>query len=168
MPKKQVIKLVLFAIFFVTLIILKLLTPLGKQMTSENLQLLFEPLGGWGIMLFILVFSLGIILQIPGIIFITAAVPIFGGWMGPLIAYIGSIAAVTASFYFARSIGGNALAQIKNEKIQNILIKVESNPVKTIVTLRLMMWVAPPLNYALAFTKVPVRQYIWGLSLIHI
>ncbi|MEZ5004281.1 MAG: VTT domain-containing protein [Chitinophagales bacterium] len=165
MPRKQVVKLFLFAAFIIIAFAVKLFTPIGQQMTIENLQLFFEPLGFWGIALFIIAFCLAIILQLPGVIFIGAAIPLFGTVMGPVVAYVGSLAAVIASFFFARSMGGNAMAHIKSARVQKLLLKVESKPIKTIIILRLMMWVAPPLNYALAFSKIPVQQYIYGSAI---
>lgn len=165
MPKKQLYKLIGFLILIVTLFILKQFTPLGEKMTIEFMQSVFEPLGPWGIAIYLAVFCVGIILQLPGILFIAASIPIFGNLTGTLVAYSGSVLAVVASFYFARVIGGNALAHIKNQRVQNILGKVERNPVKTIIVLRSFMWVSPPLNYALAFSTVSSRTYIIGSAL---
>ncbi|MEZ5009926.1 MAG: VTT domain-containing protein [Chitinophagales bacterium] len=165
MPRKQVIKLFLFAAFIIIAFAIKLFTPLGKQMTIENLQLFIEPLGIWGIALFIVAFCLAIIFQLPGVIFIGASIPLFGSVLGPIVAYLGSLAAVIASFYFARSMGGNAMAHIKSERIQRILLRVETKPIKTIILLRLLMWVAPPLNYALAFSKITTQKYIYGSAI---
>lgn len=165
MPRKQKIKLIIFAVFIACIFVVKLFTPYGKEMTVENLQLFFEPLGWWGIAIFILAFCLGMILQLPGIVFIGASIPLFGNFLGPFVAYFGSLAAVIASFYFARLIGGNALSEVKSKKVRNMLNKVELSPVKTIAMLRLLLWVAPPLNYALAFSKVTTRKYIWGSAI---
>ncbi len=165
MPRNQLIKLIIFVVFLIVVLAVKFFTPYGKQMTIEYLQLIFEPMGWWGIALFISAFCVSIILQLPGIVFIGAAIPLFGTFMGPLVAYFGSLAAVIVSFYFARSMGGNALAQVKSKRIQNMLNKVEDYPIKTIFILRLVMWVAPPLNYALAFSKVTTKNYIWASAL---
>jgi uncharacterized membrane protein YdjX (TVP38/TMEM64 family) len=165
MSRSQIIKLSLFLVFIVTLFAIKQFTPIGDKMTIENLQLLFEPMGNWGIALFVAIFIVGIVLQLPGFIFIGASVVIFGSLLGTIVAYSSSVLAVIVSFYFARMIGGNALAQIKSHRVQNILNKLEENPVKTIIILRSVMWIAPPLNYALAFSKVSTRKYIIGSAI---
>jgi len=165
MSRNQVIKLALFGVFVVTLFILKLFTPLGEQMTIANLQATFEPLGTWGIALFIVIFIVGIVLQLPGIVFIGASVLLFGVFLGTIVAYSSSVLAVIVSFYFARMIGGNALGQIKSVRVQNILSKLDKDPIRTIIILRSLMWIAPPLNYALAFSNVSSRKYIIGSAI---
>lgn len=165
MSRNQVIKLSLFGAFVVALFIIKLFTPLGEQMTIENLQTSFEPLGSWGIALFIVIFIVGIVLQLPGIVFIGASVLLFGTFLGTVVAYGSSVLAVIVSFYFARMIGGNAFSQIKSVRVQKILSKLERDPVITIIILRSLMWIAPPLNYALAFSKVTTRTYIIGSAI---
>ncbi len=162
MSRQQVIKLSLFFVFIITVFMIKQFTPIGDKMTIENMQLLFEPMGNWGIALFVAIFIVGLALQLPGFVLIGASVVLFGTILGTIIAYGSSVLAVIVSFYFARMIGGNALAEIKSHRVQNILNKLESNPVKTIIILRSVMWIAPPLNYALAFSKVSSRKYIIG------
>lgn len=162
MTKSKSLKLGIFIVFVVSLFVIKLFTPLGDSITIENLQQLFVPLGAWGIILYIVAFCIAIILQLPGIIFIAATIPIFGVYVGPFVAYFGSVAAIIVSFYFARSMGGNVLEEIKNKRIRKVLENVERAPFRTIVILRLLIWVSPPLNYALAFSKVNDVKYIWA------
>ncbi|MCP4122469.1 MAG: TVP38/TMEM64 family protein [Bacteroidetes bacterium] len=162
MDRSRKIKFGLFLTFVILLVVLKQFTPVGEMMTVENLRLWIEPLGYWGVIIFIIAFILGTIFQIPGVLFYSAAFLIFGNVMGGFIAYIGSVLAVIGSFYFARHMGGSALDQIKHPKIKTILQKLEQKPVLIIGLLRTFMWVSPPLNYALAFSKIPSRKYIIG------
>jgi len=162
MDQNRKIKIGLFLTFIVGLVCLKQFTPVGEFMTVENLRDWIEPLGYWGIFIFVMAFIVGTIFQIPGVLFYSAAFLIFGSVMGGIIAYIGSVLAVIGSFYFARHMGGSALDQIKHPKIRSILQKLEQKPVLIIGLLRTFMWVSPPLNYALAFSSIPSRKYIIG------
>ena len=159
------IKIATFFLLVVSFFLVKELTPVGEQMTVENLRLLIEPLGAWGIVIFLAAFMIGTVFQIPGILFYSAAFLIFGSLTGGIVAYVGSILAVTCSFYFARHMGGNVLDKIKNKRIRKLLFKLEQQPVLIIGILRTFMWVSPPLNYALAFSKIPSRKYIIGSTI---
>ena len=165
MSSKQKIRIAIFVVILAVLFYVKQFTPVGDQMTAENLRALIEPLGFVGVLLFILLFAVGTIIQVPGWLFYSTAFIIFGSLKGGMIAYVGSVTAVIMSFYFARAIGGKALDKIKNQRIQNILAKMQENPVLIISLLRSFLWVSPPLNYALAFTNVSDRKYILGSTI---
>jgi uncharacterized membrane protein YdjX (TVP38/TMEM64 family) len=165
MSTKQILKISIFVLILGVIFYIKQFTPIGEQMTAENLRNLIGPMGFWGILLFIGLFSVGTIFQVPGWLFYSTAFMLFGSLKGGMIAYVGSVTAVVMSFYFARAIGGNMLAKIKNKRIQNILAKMDKNPVLIISFLRSFLWVSPPLNYALAFTNVSDRKYIIGSTI---
>ncbi len=165
MSSKQILKIGVFVLILSVFFIIKQFTPIGEQITAENLRLLIEPLGFWGILIFIALFSIGTIVQVPGWLFYSTAFVIFGSLTGAMIAYVRSVSAVILSFYFARALGGNMLDRIKNKRVQNILDKMHDNPVLIISVLRSFMWVSPPLNYALAFTNVSDRKYIVGSTI---
>jgi uncharacterized membrane protein YdjX (TVP38/TMEM64 family) len=61
-----------------------------------------------------------------------------------------------------RAIGGQAFVQIKRPFIERALVFLESRPIMTVAILRLIFWMAPPLNYALAMTPVKLRDYVIG------
>jgi uncharacterized membrane protein YdjX (TVP38/TMEM64 family) len=165
MSTKQILKTSLFVLMLGVIFYIKQFTPIGEQMTAENLKNLIEPMGFWGIVLFIVLFSVGTIFQLPGWLFYSTAFILFGSLKGGMIAYVGSVTAVVMSFYFARTLGGNILTEIKNKRIQNVLSKLDNNPVLIISFLRSFLWVSPPLNYALAFTNVSDRKYIIGSTI---
>ena len=146
-------------------IVIKNFTPIGAEITVENMQALIQPLGIWGVFIFVALFILGTIFHIPGVLFYGASFLIFGSFLGGVIAYVGSVLAVVGSFYFARHMGGTLLDSIKNQRIRNLLLKLEQQPVLIVGLLRTFMWVSPPLNYALAFSTIPSRKYILGSTI---
>jgi uncharacterized membrane protein YdjX (TVP38/TMEM64 family) len=154
---------------FLTLIVaffaIKVFTPVGEQLTVENLRLLIEPMGTWGVVIFVAAFIVGTIFQVPGVLFYSASFLIFGSLLGGLIAYIGSVLAVVGSFYFARHMGGSMLDRISNKRIRKLMFQLEQQPVLIVSILRTFMWVSPPLNYALAFSTISSRTYIIGSTI---
>jgi hypothetical protein len=43
--------------------------------------------------------------------------------------------------------------------------KLEAHPVRSIALLRLVLWLAPPLTYALAATRVRLRDHVFGCAI---
>jgi hypothetical protein len=48
---------------------------------------------------------------------------------------------------------------------RRILSHLDGHPVRTIFLLRLLLWMAPQLNYALALSNVRFRSYLLGTAL---
>ena len=66
------------------------------------------------------------------------------------------------NFLFARMVGGKALSEIKNKRIEKVLSRVETNPITTICWLRVFMLLSPVINYTLALTNIKTRQFFIG------
>ncbi len=165
MPKSKLVKAIIFILIVAALFIAKEYTVLGEYMTASSMQTTILSMGAWGIIIFLLAFVVGTTFQIPGILFYGLAILTFDGITGGIIAYVGSVLAVAANFYFARVMGGKLLTEIKNKRVQGILDKVENYPIPLIGFLRTFMWVSPPLNYALAFSGVSSKKYIVGSAI---
>ena len=72
---------------------------------------------------------------------------------------------MTLSFYVVRLIGGQPLGDIKRPLARRILARLDEHPLQTVAILRFFFWMAPPLNYALAMSKVRYRHYLLGSAI---
>ncbi len=120
--------------------------------------------------LFLLVMAAGELLHLPGMVFVVAARLLFGPSMGFAVGYAGAIFAVTVSFVVARQLVSAARATTTPWRprwrfLQRALDRLESHPVQTIALLRLVLWLAAPLSYALASSRVRVRDVALGSAL---
>ncbi len=127
-------------------------------------------LGYLAVPLFLLVMVAGELLHLPGILFVVVARVVFGPSLGFVLGYTGAILAVTVSFAVARQL--IAAARSTDEPwrprwswLRRLLERVEARPVRTIALLRLLLWLAPPLSYALASTRVRARDHILGSAI---
>ena len=75
------------------------------------------------------------------------------------------MAAVSVSFVVVRTIGGKPLGAIRSSLAPRILSHLEGHPVRTIFLFRLLLWMAPQLNYALPLSSVRFRSYLLGTTL---
>jgi uncharacterized membrane protein YdjX (TVP38/TMEM64 family) len=120
--------------------------------------------------LFLLVFAAGELLHLPGILFVLVARIVFGPTLGFVLGYSGALLAVTLSFTVGRQVLAAARAtkepwRPKWRFLKRAFDRVEGRPIQTIALLRLVLWLAPPLSYALASTNVRARDHLAGTAI---
>jgi len=160
--KELILRLLLLGTIMVSLLIIAKYTPLGAYFSIEKLQELIKGAGNWGLLIFFLVFLLGTLMSVPGAVFLVFAFLTYGYFWGILLSYTSAIACSMINFGFARLVGGKALTEIKNKRIQKVLSRVETHPIRTICWLRVFMLLSPVVNYAMALTSVKTRQFFIG------
>jgi len=82
-----------------------------------------------GLLLFVLLFSLGNLIQIPGWLFLAAAVLTLGRTWGGVVTYVAATTSCALTFVIIRSIGGDALRSIDNRIAVRILSKLDTYPI---------------------------------------
>ena len=137
----------------------------AEGLTAARVQDWVTAAGPLGVVLFFAVFSAGNLAQIPGVIFIVAARLAFGPSVGFLVAYAGSLVAVTFTFTFVRAVGGKPLGEVTFGPARRILAQLEQHPVRTIALLRTVLLLTPPLNYAFALAPIKQRDHLLGSAL---
>jgi uncharacterized membrane protein YdjX (TVP38/TMEM64 family) len=120
--------------------------------------------------LFLLVMAAGELLHLPGMLFVVVARIVFGPAFGFALGYVGAVFAVTVSFVVARQLVAAARGvsepwQPRWRFLQRALARLEARPVQTIAVLRLVLWLTPPLTYALASSRVRVRDHVVGSAI---
>ena len=118
-----------------------------------------------GLLIFVLLFSLGNLIQIPGWVFLAAAVLALGRTMGGIATYIAASISCVVTFLTIRFVGGDALRQLNNKIAVRLLRQLDAHPIKSIVLLRILFQTMPALNYALALSGVKFRNYLLGTLL---
>ena len=118
-----------------------------------------------GLFIFILLFSLANLIQIPGWIFLAAAVLALGPYIGAIATYMAAIVSCVMTFLVIRLVGGDVLRQLDNNVIKRILRHLDEQPIRSVVFARTLFQTAPPLNYALAMSGIKFRQYLAGTLL---
>ena len=140
-------------------------TGVTERFTSVNIRGLLAGSGVWGVVAFIVLFSAGQLLRVPGPVFIVAAVAVYGRNLGMPIAVLGALVSVNVSFAVVRAFAGQALTDVQRPIVRRLLSKIDSRPVMTVALLRLIFQTAPPLNYALPMTAVKWRHHLAGSML---
>ena len=115
-----------------------------------------------GVLLFVLLFSLGNLIQVPGWVFLAAAVLTLGRVSGGAVTYIAAVTSCAFTFVMIRALGGDALRLIKSRVAVRILRELDAHPIGSVVLLRILFQTMPALNYALAMSGTKFRSYLIG------
>jgi uncharacterized membrane protein YdjX (TVP38/TMEM64 family) len=115
-----------------------------------------------GLILFVLLFSLGNLIQIPGWVFLAAAVLTLGRAWGGVATYVAAVTSCGITFVTIRALGGDALRLLKNRIAVRLLRQLDAQPIATVALLRVLFQTVPALNYALAMSGITFRTYLIG------
>lgn len=118
-----------------------------------------------GTLVFVLLFSLGNLIQIPGWLFLAAAVLALGRFWGGTVTYVAAIVSCALTFATLRLIGGTALRELKNGLARRLLAQLDAHPIRSVLLLRVLLQTVPVLNYTLALSGVRFREYMIGTVL---
>ncbi len=164
-PRRLPLRLLLLAALLIAGWILADRTGLRDSLSEQGIRQMMDEAGAFGMVSYLAAFAVGQLAQVPGAAFVLAARVAYGPFVGFLLAYLGALGAVSVSFFVVRGVGGEALAAIKWRWVERALARLDRRPVLTIVLLRTVFAVSPPLNYALAMSSTRFRHYFLGSAI---
>ncbi|MCP8463356.1 VTT domain-containing protein [Pseudomonas sp. ZM23] len=118
-----------------------------------------------GLLLFVLLFALGNLLHIPGLLFLAAAVVTLGKLWGGLITYVAALVSCGFTFLVVRALGGNGLRLLNNRLTRAVFSHLDLRPASSVFLLRLAFITSPTLNYSLALSGIGFAPYMLGTLL---
>lgn len=113
-----------------------------------------------GLAAFVLLFAIGNLVQIPGWLFLAAAVLVLGRLGGAVVTYVAASTSCAFTFVTVRWVGGDAVHQLNSKLATRLLARLHANPVRSMVLLRTLFQTLPALNYTLALSGIRFRQYM--------
>lgn len=123
--------------------------------------------GPWSAPAFVVAFTAGELVHLPGMLFVFVARAAYGAMVGYFLSYGAALVAITAPFLLVRGIRTQRERtwQPRWRFLRRLLDNVETHPIRSVVILRLVLWLSPPLDYALAFTSITFRDYLIGSAI---
>lgn len=116
---------------------------------------------GWeGLALFVVLFSVGNLIQVPGWIFLASAVLVLGKLDGGLATYVAASISCAVTFLSVRWVGGDAVQHMDGKLAQRLLSELHAHPIRNMVVLRTVFQTLAALNYTLAMSGIGFRQYL--------
>jgi len=141
---------------------------LSGDVSLEMVRRMVESMGLYAPPAFVGLCVVAVLLHMPEIVLIAAGGVIFGGVKGFVLGWIGSVVGSTGSFLVARYFMRDAFRAAITSRFPRLLSLEERlgrHGFLTVLSLRLVLFMAPPLNWAIGVTRVRFRDYFWGSAL---
>jgi len=158
-------KAIFLLIFIVTAIFLVRFTPIKNYLTAEALGRFLETAGFWAPLIFILIYTAGVCLFLPGTLLTGIGAAIFGAYWGFVYVWFGAMAGASAAFLIGRTLGREFASSLIGDKLKKYDDGIERNGFATVLYLRLVYFPFTPMNFGMGLTKVHFRDYFIGTGL---
>ncbi len=158
-------RLIAVVLFLAVLFVAFEISGLREHFSLEFLRQRIDEHMVSGLLIFVLLFCLGNLIQVPGWIFLAAAVLALGKMWGGIATYIAACVSCMFTYLSIRWIGGAALRKLDNRIVRRLLGELDARPVRSILLLRILFQTVPALNYTLAMSGVGFREYLIGTLL---
>lgn len=163
--RKAAIKAAVFLLFIVAALVAVRFTPLRGYLSPEALGGFLEAAGIWAPLVFILVYTAGVCLFVPGTLLTGLGAAIFGAYWGFVYVWIGAMAGASLAFLIGRTLGREFAASLIGDKLRRYDEAIARNGFATVLYLRLVYFPFTPMNFGMGLTKVRFWDYFAGTGL---
>jgi uncharacterized membrane protein YdjX (TVP38/TMEM64 family) len=136
---------------------------LSQHASVDGMRALVHAWGPYGPLVFMAICVLGIFLHMPEIVLIAVGGLLFDGPRAFAYGWIASLIGATSTFLIVRYVAGDRVRRTLTGRFARLRAldeRLVRNGFATVLVLRLILFLAPPLNWALGATRVGVQQYV--------
>jgi uncharacterized membrane protein YdjX (TVP38/TMEM64 family) len=162
---KAIVKAIILAAFIVCAIVLVRFTPVKGYLTSEQLGRFLNTAGFWAPLVFILIYTVGVCLFVPGTFLTGLGAAIFGPYLGFIYVWFGAMLGASAAFVIGRTLGREFAASLVGDRLRKYDEAIERNGFATVLYLRLIYFPFTPMNFGMGLTRVRFWDYVAGTGL---
>jgi uncharacterized membrane protein YdjX (TVP38/TMEM64 family) len=162
---KAIAKALILAAFIVGAIVLVRFTPVKGYLTTEQLGRFLDTAGFWAPLVFILIYTVGVCLFVPGTFLTGLGAAIFGPYLGFIYVWFGAMLGASAAFVIGRTLGREFAASLVGDRLKKYDEAIERNGFATVLYLRLVYFPFTPLNFGMGLTRVRFWDYVAGTGL---
>ena len=161
-------KLIVFSLIICTCIIIGIVLIAKGYLTidwvNDRLDTLEEVLNrSYGPVLYVLGTFAFIVLQIPGLVPVIVGPLVYDQPQAFLLTLLGVNIGVISTFLVARYFLRDYFApKLEQGRWQRFTRHLETNGITTMIFLRLVLWMFPPMNWTIGATNIKIRDYIIG------
>jgi len=162
---KAIVKALILAAFIVGAIVLVRFTPVKGYLTTEQLGRFLDTAGFWAPLVFILIYTVGVCLFVPGTFLTGLGAAIFGPYLGFIYVWFGAMLGASMAFVIGRTLGREFAASLVGDRLKKYDEAIERNGFATVLYLRLVYFPFTPLNFGMGLTRVRFWDYVAGTGL---
>ena len=163
--RAAILKAVILILFVAAAVVTVRFIGVRDFLTVEKLGAWLAAAGFWAPLAFILVYSAGVCLFIPGTLLTALGAAIFGPYWGFVYVWVAAMMGAAGAFLIGRYLGREFAASLIGDKLKKYDDAIEHNGFATVLYLRLVYFPFTPMNFGMGLTKVRFRDYIWGTGL---
>jgi len=158
-------KAIALVIFIAAAIYVVRSTHVKDLLTRDVLGNFLETAGIWAPLTFILIYTVGVCLFVPGTLLTVLGAAIFGPYWGFLYVWIGAMVGASLAFWIGRTLGRDFAASLIGEGLKKYDDAIERNGFATVLYLRLVYFPFTPMNFGMGLTKVRFGDYFFATGL---
>lgn len=163
--RRGIIKAAFFLAFIIAAIYIVRSTTAKELLTRESLGNFLAAAGFWAPLVFMLVYTAGVCLFVPGTLLTALGAALFGPYWGFVYVWIGAMAGATAAFWIGRTLGREFAASLIGDRLRRYDDAIERNGFATVLYLRLVYFPFTAMNFGMGLTNVRFWDYFGGTAL---
>ncbi len=163
--KGAMVKALIFVAFIVVAIYILRFTPAQEFFTRKALGQFLDRAGFWAPLVFMLVYTAGVCLFVPGTLLTALGAALFGAYWGFVYVWAGAMVGATVAFWIGRTLGRDFAASLIGERLRKYDEAIERNGFATVLYLRLVYFPFTLMNFGMGLTKVRFWDYFSGTGL---
>ena len=162
MNKSAIARLAILIVVIILLIAIQKYTPAGQWFQFENLREFVESAGPWAYLVYLIAFTSGLLLSVPGFLLVALGTMLFGLKAGFLLGYLGAVSSSVIHFIVFSRITGNPFEGLQKGMLKKLMDGIEKHPFRTVFVVRLVLYISPPANFALAVSGIELKPLVNG------
>ena len=163
--KGAVIKALFLVAFVIAAIYVIRFTSAREFFTEKALSQSLDRAGFWAPLVFMLVYTAGVCLFVPGTLLTALGAALFGPYRGFVYVWIGAMVGATVAFWIGRTLGRDFAASLIGEKLKKYDEAIERNGFAAVLYLRLVYFPFTLMDFGMGLTKVRFWDYFSGTGL---